>query len=76
MQSKIYYIPSHQWMRCNINPAKVGTNINMQQQMIETRAWKRKRGLVVDRDLCRLCGDVPEGVMHTISGCKMLASRE
>ena len=34
------------------------------------------RGLVVDTDLCRLCGEVSEGVMHITSGCKMLASRE
>ena len=63
-------------MKCNINPAKVSAIINMQEQMIETRPWKRNRGLVVDTDLCRLCGKVPEGVMHTTSGCKMLASRE
>ena len=50
--------------------------INMQEQMIETRAWKRSRGLVLDTDLCRLGGEVPEGVMHITSGCKMLVSRE
>ena len=68
--------PSHQWMKCNINPAKVNAIINMQEQMIETRAWKRNRVLVVDTELCRLCGEVPEGVMHITSRCKMLASRE
>ena len=68
-------VMSDQWMKCNINPAKV-IIINMQEQMIETIAWKRNRGLVVDTDLCRLCGEVPERVMHITSGCKMLASRE
>ena len=29
-----------------------------------------------DTELCRLCGEVPEGVMHITSGCKMLASSE
>ena len=73
MQSEIYKgleEPSYQWMKCNINPAKVSTIINMQEQMIETRAWKHNRGLVVYTDLCRLCGEVSEGVMHIISGCK------
>ena len=63
-------------MKCNINPVKVSAIINMQERMIETRAWKRNRGLVVDTDLCKLCGKVPGGVMHITSGCKMLASRE
>ena len=79
MQIEIYKElekPSHQWMKCNINPAKVRAIINMQELMIETRAQKRNRGLVVDTDLCRLCGEVPEGVMYITSGCKMLASRE
>ena len=35
-----------------------------------------KIGLVVDTDLGRLCGELPEGVMHITSGCKMLATRE
>ena len=44
--------------------------------MIKTKTWKRKRGLVADTDLSRLCGEVPEGVMHITSWCKMLASKE
>ena len=62
MQSEIYKgleEPSHEWMKCNINPAKVSAIINMQEQIIEARAWKRNSGLVVDTDLCRLCGEVP-----------------
>ena len=79
VQSEIYkglVEPSHQWIKCNINPAKVSAIINMQEQMIETRAWKCNKGLVVDTDLCKLWGEVPEGVMHITSGCKMLASRK
>ena len=79
MQNEIYKgleELSHQWMRCNINPAKASAIINMQEQMIEKRALKRNRGLVVDADLCRLYGEVPKGVMHITSGCKMLAFRE
>ena len=63
-------------MKCNINPAEVSAIINIQEQMIETKAWKHNRGLVVDTDLCRLSGEVSEGVMHITSGCKMLASRK
>ena len=63
-------------MKCNINPTNVSTIITFDEQIIETRAWKRIRGLVVDTDLCRLCGEVPEGVMQITSECKMLASRK
>ena len=30
--------PCYQWIKCNINPAKVSAIINMQKQMIETKA--------------------------------------
>ena len=60
----------------NINPVKVSAIINLQEQIIKTRAWKSNKGLVVDTEFCRLCSEVPERVMHIISGCKMLASRE
>ena len=79
MQSEIYKgleNPIQQWMKCNINPAKVSTIIKMQEQIIETRAWKHNRRLVVDTDLCRLCSEVPDRVMHITSGCKILVSRE
>ena len=39
--------PGHQWLKCNINSAKVGSIIKMLEQVIETKAWKR---LVVDTD--------------------------
>ena len=56
--------PSHQWIKCNINPAKVSATIKRQEQRIETRAWKCDNGLVMDTDSCRLCSEVPEGVLH------------
>ena len=43
--------------------------------MIETRAWKKIRGLVAD-DKCRLCGDHREIVQHPLFGCKKLAGSE
>ena len=56
-------------MKCDTNPAKISKIIHMQEQI------KHNRGLV-DTDLSRLCGEVPDGVMHITSGCRMLASRE
>ena len=43
--------------------------------MIETRTWKKIRGLVED-DKCRLCGDQRETVQHILSGCQKLAGSE
>ena len=79
MQSDIYKEldeSCHQWMKCNMDPKKVSAIINMQEQMVETRAWKRNRGIAVVSDKCRLCGQFVEGVMHLVSGCKCLAARE
>ena len=43
--------------------------------MIETKAWKKLRGLV-DEDKCRLCGAFRETVQHLLAGCKKLAGSE
>jgi hypothetical protein len=66
---------SYDWLSGNIDPKKVSAIINMQEQMVETRAWKMNRGLI-DSDRCRLCGECAEGVMHLASGCKVMAGRE
>ena len=63
-------------MKCNMNLAEVSAFIHMQEQIVGLGSWKCSRGLLVDTDIFRLCGEVPEGVMHITSGCKMLASRE
>ena len=42
----------------NIKPVKVSAIKHLQEQMIAARAWKRNRGLVVDADVCTLCGEV------------------
>ena len=55
---------------------KVSAIIAMQEQMVETRSWKRNRGMPAENDMCRLCGQNAEGVMHLVSGCKCLAARE
>ena len=43
--------------------------------MIETRAWKKIGGLIVE-DMCRLCGEQKETVQHPLSGCKKLAGAD
>ena len=43
--------------------------------MIETRAWKKLRGLI-DDEMCRVCGKTKETVQHLLAGCKKLAGTE
>ena len=43
--------------------------------MIETRAWKKIRGLI-DYDKCQLCGEHRETVQYLLAGCKKLAGSE
>ena len=49
------------WLKCNANPAKTAAVFNMQEQMVETIAWKKMR---------------KETVQHLLAGCKKLASTE
>jgi len=79
MQSEFYKEldeGGHEWLKCNINPKKVGAIINMQEQMVETRAWKKNRGIDIQTDKCRLCGKCSEGVLHLASGCQLLAGTD
>ena len=79
LQSEIYRgldDCSHQWLSTNIDPKKVSAIIGMQEQMVETRAWKKLRGLEVTTELCRLCSEHRETVHHLLSGCKVLAAGE
>ena len=48
----------------------------MQEQMVETRAWKKARGLQVESAKCRLCGKFDETVNHLLAGCTVLAGKE
>jgi hypothetical protein len=62
-------------MRQNVNPEKVAAIVSMQEQMVETRAWKKARGLV-NQEKCRLCGQKAESVIHLAAGCTALAGCE
>ena len=78
MQSEIYKKldnDGHEWLKCNIDPTKVAAIANMQEQMIETRAWKKNRGLTNETDLCRLCGKF-SGVLHFASGCQLVVGSQ
>ena len=63
------------WLKCNTDPRKTSSIFMLQEQMVETRAWKKIRGLV-ECDKCRLCGEHRETVHHLLSGCKKLAGTE
>ena len=78
LQSEVpsrYSKDDYEWLKCNTDPRKTSSRFALQEQMIETRAWKKIRGLVVD-DKCRLCGEYRETVQHLLSGCKKLAGSE
>ena len=63
------------WLKCNTDPAKTAAVFSMQEQMVETMAWKKMRGLS-DNDQCRLCQKQKETVQHLLAGWKELASTE
>ena len=56
-------------------PRKTSSIFALQEQMIETRAWKKIRALVED-DKCQLCGEHRETVQHILSGCTKLTGSE
>ena len=63
------------WMKSNISPVKTSAIISMQEQMVETKSWKRKRNLIED-NRCRVCGKWEETVQHVIGGCTPLAGKD
>ena len=67
---------SHRWIQYYIEPKKVAPIITVQEQMVETRAWKANRGLPVESDKCRICRQVKETVMHWFSSCTKIAAAE
>ena len=78
LQSEVpsqYREDDYGWLKCNTDPRKTASIFNLQEQMVETRAWKKIRGLIED-DKCRLCGEHRETVQHILSGCKKLAGIE
>ena len=77
-QSKLYKQQEkecHAWLKQNIDPKKTGAIISMLEQMVETRAWKKARGLVENGN-CRLCNKYLESCEHLVAGCTNLANTE
>ena len=61
-------------LKCNIDPRKTSSIFALQEQMIETRAWRKIMELV-QCDKCRLCWEHRETVHH-LSGCKKQVENE
>ena len=59
LQSEIparYDEADKEWLKCNTDPSlKTASIFALQEQMVESRAWKKIRGLT-ENDKCRLCG--------------------
>ena len=49
------------WLKCNTDPRKIASIFFIQEQMIETKAWKKMKELV-NQDKCSLCGEFRETV--------------
>ena len=62
-------------MECNTEPKEKAVIFNMQEQMIEIRAWKKLRR-VAEVDVFRLWGEQKETLQHLLSGCKKLSATE
>ena len=77
-QSRVYREQEkecHVWLKQNIMPTKTAAIMTMLEQMVETRAWKKSRGLIED-GRCRLCHQFSETVEHLLAGCSKLAGSE
>ena len=79
MQSEIWNmqsVDSFNWLQTALNPEKTSAIFQMCEQMVETRYWKKIRGLQIEDDKCRVCGKHVENVQHIIAGCEKLAGVE
>ena len=77
-QSKVYSEQEkecHLWLTQNLNPRKTAAIMTMLEQMVETRSWKKTRGLMED-GRCRVCFQHSETVEHPVAGCQKLANSE
>ena len=78
LQSEIlskYDEADYERLKCNTDPRKTASLFALQEQMVQSSAWKKIRGLIQD-DKCRLCGEHREAIQHLLSRCKKLAGSE
>ena len=59
----------YEWLKCNTDLRKTASIFALQEQMVESKAWKKIRGPIEDNK-CRLCGEYREKTQHLLSGCK------
>ena len=62
-------------LKSNTDPTKTAPVFSMHEQIVETMAWKKMRGLS-DNDQCRLRRKQKETVHYLLAGCEKLASTE
>ena len=78
LQSEIPLIcdaKDHGWRERNTDLRETASIFSLQEQIVETRAWKKLRELT-DDETCRLCGETKETVQHLLAGCKKLPGTE
>ena len=78
LQSEIplkYDEEDYGWLKLDTDPRKTASIFRLQEQMVETRTWKKLRGLI-DDEMYRVCGETKETVQHLLAGCKTLAGTE
>ena len=51
---KQYSEEDSDWLKCNTDPRKISSILTLREQMRETKAWKKVRGLV-EPEKFRLC---------------------
>ena len=64
---------SHKWLNCNVDPRKVSSIIQMQERMVETRNWKKIRGIEVDSEMCRLLWKIQRDGRPSISRVRKIS---
>ena len=63
------------WLKCNTDPRKTSPIFTSQEQIVNTRAWKKVRELV-ERNKFRLCGEHRETVHSLLPRYKKLVGKE
>ena len=79
MQSEIWSMQkgdSFEWLKCGMKPEKTSSIFQMSEQMVETKYWKKIRGIPTENDKCRMCGKYTENVQHILAGCEKIAGDE
>ena len=63
------------WLKCNNDLKETSSIFALEEQMIETRVWKKLR-VLVECSKCRLCGENWETVHHFLFGYNKIVGTE